>query len=157
MGIADDIIERQQQTIAEEEQGGKTYVDELGLPVIVKDIDHPENELKNNIEYIVARIFKQNYDKTLAGYQGLIHKRNNQLFMGNEPIDQTDDNLMRLCKTRYNIPAHIKPQVWERVFDLAPVLSYDRIIISKNLAFNNRTGELEWSDEPFPSVGVGGF
>lgn len=156
MDLADKLIQINNQEFIEEEQGGKEYIDDLGIPVIVADLDNPV-EAKNNVEYYVARIIKLNNDLANAGKQGRLHCRGNVLFIGDEIVNKNDSNLIRLCRPQWVIPVFVKPQIWDRLMDLIPQLSYDNIVITPNMAFNKKTGELEWSDEPYQDTGTGGF
>lgn len=156
MDLADKLIQINNQEVIEEEQGGKEYVDDLGIPTIVADLENPI-ELKNNVDYYVARIIKINDDLVGAGKQGRLHCRNGVLFIGNDIVQKNDSNLMRLCRPQWNIPIFVKPQIWDRLVELLPQLSYDKIVITPHMAFNKKTGELEWSDEPYTDVGTGGF
>lgn len=156
MDLADKLIARTQAVVQEESDGGQTYVDDLGIPTIVADKNKPI-ELRNNVDYYVCRIIVLNNKKVEAGEQGRIHKRGGILFIGNEPLQTSDFNLFRLCTTPWPIPQHIKPQIWDRLYELVPTLSCDKIVVSDHLAFNKKTGRIEWSNEHFSTTGQGGF
>lgn len=156
MDLADRLIEKTKEVIQEESDGGQTYVDDLGIPTVVADKNNPE-ELKTNVDYYVARIIKNNEDRVADNKQGRLYRRNNMIFIGKDVVIRSDNNLMRLCKPQWNIPAYIKPQVWDRLYDLLPDFSYDKIVITPHMAFNKETGELEWLDKPFNTTGKGGI
>ena len=156
MDLADKLIQINNQEVLEEKQGGQEYSDDLGSPTIVADKDNPV-ELKNNVDYYVCRIIVINNKNVIDNKQGRLHIRQGVLFIGNEPVVENDSNLNRLCKSTWCIPQHIKPQVWDRLREFLPDLSYDKIVINDHLAYNKKTGEVEWSDEKYITTGKGGF
>lgn len=156
MDLADKLIQINNQEVIEEEQGGKEFIDDLGIPTIVADPSDPV-ELKNNVDYYVARMIKCNEDKVTEGKQGRLHRRGKTIYIGSDVVLKSDNNLMRLCKPQWNIPAFVKPQIWDRLLELLPELSCDKIVITPHMAFNKKTGGLEWSGKPYTDTGTGGF
>lgn len=154
--LADKLIKITQQSVEDENQGGQVYVDDLGIPAVVDDKNNPV-ELKGNIDYYVCRIIVLNNKRASENRQGRLHKRGDFIYIGSDIVGRTDANLFRLCAPQWTIPPYAKPQIWDRLFELLPELSYDKIVITPKTAFNKKTGDLEWSDEPYQTTGEGGF
>lgn len=162
MSLADEIINRtfHEDRPAEElyppyiDENGVTHTlwhDEYGTAIYVKDPSNPQ-EVINDPNYWAIRMRDVNFREYKHGRQGLLHRRKNDLYVGNEKIKLNDYNLMRLCKPQFNIPARIKPQVWDIVRRYVPVFSKDKILVNSNTAVNIKSGGVEHSKKPFLGV-----
>lgn len=124
MDLADKLIER----LEREPQAALTGRDSLGLPV-------PD---RHTVDYICARVLKQHPD---------IYKFKDRLYDGHTQIKED-----KLTLISYNgeIDKFIKPDttvlIWDRIRELVPELSFDKIIISDHLIWDMKKGELEWRD-----------
>lgn len=156
MDLADKLIQKQQSVLQEESDGGQVFVDDLGIPTVVKDKDNPV-ELKNNVDYYVCRIIVSNNKKVAKHSQGRLYKMGDVIYVGTDVVQRTDSNLFRLCSPQWQIPTFLKPQIWDRLFELLPEISRDKIIISDHLSFDKKEGDIEWSDDEQLTTGTGGF
>lgn len=102
--------------------------DNLGLPAP----DH------HTVDYICARVLKQHPD---------IYKHKGRLYDGHTQIRED-----KLTLISYNgaTDKFIKPDttvlIWDKIRELVPELSFDKITISPHLVWDVRKGELEWLD-----------
>ena len=153
MDLADKIIAKQQDGTIDSPNSG-TIFDENGMPCWVDDIKHPET-LWDDPKYIASNIMVRSILGSRNGTADLIYKKDGVLYEGHDILVQNDANLYRLSKAKKNIKAYLKSQVWDHVYDLAPVLNTDKIIVAPGLVWNFKTGELEQTDGDELSVRSG--
>lgn len=157
MDLAEQLIQQQQlESRGESDYGMEVFTDELGISRLVRDLDNPK-EVINDPMYWALRIIMINRQRVAQKKQGLIHKRGNLLYIGNDILPRKGETVDRLAKPRYSIPQRVKAQVWDEVFDRVPTLSYDKLVISRNLAFDRIAGELVHDEKGFQSIGRGGI
>ena len=155
MGLADLIIENQKYNGGTDARDLHEYCDELGICTLVKDPNNPV-EIKNDPKYYSIRIRTINFRKYKEHKQGLIHKRDGVLYIGNDILRRNDNNLFRLVKSRTPIPQHIKAQIWDDLYDNVPTFSNEKIIVSDELVYDKVSGTLEEQDGDLLSTGLGG-
>ena len=144
MDLADKLIAKQQDGTINSPNAGTIY-DENGMPCWVEDVNHPET-LWDDPKYIASNIMVRSIMGSRNGTAELIYKNDGVLYEGHEVLLQNDANLYRLSRAKKNIKACLKSQVWAHVYDLAPVLNTDKILVAPGLVWNFKTGELEETD-----------
>lgn len=144
MDLADKIIAKQQDGTIDNPNAG-TYYDDNGMPCWLEDINHPE-VLWDDPNYVASNIMVRSILGSQSGKAELIYKHDGVLYEGHEVLIQNDANLYRLSQANRAIKAFVKPQVWKRVFELAPTLNTDKIIVAPGLVWNFKTGKLEKTD-----------
>lgn len=144
MDLADKIIAKQQDGTIDNPNAG-TYYDDNGMPCWLEDINHPE-VLWDDPNYVASNIMVRSILGVKNGSADLIYTHDGVLYEGHEVLAQNDSNLYRLSKAKRTIKAFVKPQVWKRVAELAPILNTDKIIVAPGLVWNFKTGELERTD-----------
>ncbi len=127
MGLADKIIEANQKP-KEEPKDSKYFVDDLGIP-IKKDY---RKDYRVYTEYLTARIFMLN--------EGL-NKRDDLLFNHNEIVQPTAETIALLARYSEPIPRSLVVNVHRRVWELAPRLNPDIIVVAKGLGWDLTKGE----------------
>lgn len=144
MDLADRIIAKQQNGTIDSPNGG-TYYDDNGMPCWLEDMEHPE-VLWDDPNYVASNIMVRSILGSQSGKAELIYKKAGELYEGHEILLQNDANLYRLSKAKKNIKAFVKPQVWKRVYELAPTLNEDKVIVAPGLIWDFKTGKLEKTD-----------
>ena len=144
MDLADRIIAKQQDGTIDSPNAG-TYYDDNGMPCWLEDVNHPE-VLWDDPNYVASNIMVRSILGSQSGKAELIYKKDGVLYEGHDILVQNDANLYRLSKAKKNIKAFVKPQVWKRVYELAPTLNTDKIIVAPGLLWNFKTGKLERTD-----------
>lgn len=132
MSIADQVIENLEANKGSQPDG----YDELGLYIV------------DNADYIAARMIKRNWDKYREGKEGLLHKRKDGIYIGDEHIDCTLDNIYRLSAINRPVRGYERPQVWEILKQHIPELDESKIIIDDYSYWDIEKGELCRSDIP---------
>lgn len=157
MDLADKLIQQQQEKVVNSDGNElKIFQDNTGLCVYVRDPERPV-EIINDPKYWSIRIRAVNRMKYNKNKQGLLHRRGCLFFVGNEMVARTYDNICRLADPQFRIPKEIASRIWDDLYEYVPKLSYDKIAVSPNLAWNKKDGTLEQMEEPVLTTGKGGF
>lgn len=157
MDLADKLIAQQQnRTVDENGREWKVFQDNIGLSTYVKNPDKPVEAI-NDPKYWSIRIRGVNRIKYNKKQQGLLHRRGCVLYVGNEAVARTYDNLCRLADPQFKIPRDLAGRIWDDLYNYAPKLSYDKIGVGPGLLWNKKTGNLEQTDELYLTTGKGGF
>lgn len=124
--IADELIARR----------NKANNDQFGIP-IPSDAEH-------NIDYACAQIL---------GYHPKLHLRGDKIYDGHTLVKEDLQTCIRYAHRHFrSMNQYGYVLIWQRLKEIIPHLSEEKVVISDHLAFNRDTCKLEWSDTPWPTI-----
>lgn len=127
MGLADQVIEANEKPIEEPEEE-KFFTDDIGISV-KKDY---RKDYQYYTGYLVARAFKIN-DK--------LNKRGDGLFNGDELVLPNAEDIAVLTRYPEPIPKTMVVNIHKRIWEMAPELNPDILVVGKGLGWDLTKGE----------------
>ena len=126
MDLADKLIQRK----------SKKQSDQFGIPI--------PDDAETNIDYACLHIIKHNPK---------LYIKNDQIYDNHTPVEETLPNCVRYAHRHFrSMDKYGYILIWQRLHELLPRFSEDKIVITPHLAFNRVTGELEHSEKPYLTI-----
>ncbi len=100
-------------------------VDELGIPT--SQID----------DYLIARILMLDNSR-----EEHLYVKNGDVYQGREKIRPTSTNLIRLARWRYPLKTHLVPWLWDRLKEVLPEYSRDKLVVAPGVTWDRANGVL---------------
>lgn len=145
MGLADLLIAKQQGGGLPGDEG---YVDNIGLA-----FDGDPEDLKENIDYIVARIMLINEQNVRSGKDTRrLYLRGRDIYLGHDKVTEDYQTIYSLSKVRFHLKTWMRSQIWDRLRELLPEISNDKVVIDRHHAYDKVTGEIEYNPDGFMTV-----
>lgn len=110
--------------------------DELGMPTA------------NGLDYVIARILY--IDHNISGRERLHLREDGRIWEGDHWVAEDDKVLYRITKWGFKpFTQTQKIQIWTRLRECLPTLSYDKMVVKDNLVWDAKNSELYFTgDEP---------
>lgn len=128
MGLAEEII------AYDEKETPKQEVDEFGIPIPPLNVP----------EYLVARALLVNQEVDAHGVVSLksLHARGGEIYLGNSPIKQTQNNVYQLTRYRQSVREWEQAAFWQLLFKYLPRLNRRILHVSGDLYWDTEKAEL---------------
>lgn len=111
-------------------------LDDIGLPIA------------DTVDYLVARALYRNTLSKEEDYEApLLHKRLGVVYLGKDIIKETRQNMYILAMPQRKIKENEVYEFWEILKSHLPELDKSKIIVSRHLAWDLKSGELQHYDE----------
>lgn len=108
--------------------------DELGLPVSAID------------DYMIARILRIDYIRKDGVH---LYVKDDDIYMGRDKLKMNSTTLIKLAKWHYPLRPHLVPWLWERLKEVLPEESKDKIIVAPGVTWDRANGELTDENEEY--------